>query len=125
MAATAAQIATVRRMVVEPTTTSYSDAQITAAIERYPVLDANGEEPLAWDMTADPPTTSANARWVANYNLNAAAADIWEEKAAAVAGQFDFSADGGSYKTSQISTQYLNMAQVYRSRKQNVSRPLP
>lgn len=125
MAATAAQIAQVRRMVAEPTTTTYSDFQIAAFIERYPILDANGEHPLSWNMAVDPPTQSANSRWVPSYNLNVAAADIWEEKAAAVAAQFDFSADRSSFTQSQLIKNALSMRDLYLNKKIPVARPLP
>ena len=49
-------------------------------------------------------------------DLNAAASDIWDEKAAAVAGLFDFAADGGDYKRSQLIAQYQEAAAKYRSR---------
>jgi hypothetical protein len=54
MAATAAQIAEVRRMVNEPTTSTYSDVLITAIIERYPLLDELGSDPYTW-TAANPP----------------------------------------------------------------------
>jgi len=49
-------------------------------------------------------------------DLNAAASDIWDEKAAEVAGSFDFDADGGDYKRSQLVAQYRGEAAKYRSR---------
>ncbi len=97
---TAAQIATVRRMVAEPLTTTYSDALITTFIETYPVLDEQGEQPFT--LSSDtPPVHETNADWMPTYDLNAAAADIWTEKASAVANLYDFKADGGDYTRSQ------------------------
>lgn len=44
------------------------------------------------------------------YDPYAAAADIWQQKAAHVASRFDFTADGASFKVSQLRTQYESMA---------------
>lgn len=43
-------------------------------------------------------------------DVYAAASDIWEEKAADAAGNYDFDADGGSYKRSQLYDRYLAQA---------------
>lgn len=112
MSATAAMIADVRRMTAEPTTTTYSDAQITNFIEDYPMLDDDGIAPDEDD-------------WTARYNLNLAAADIWEEKAAAVAENFDYSAEGSSFRLSQKVQHYLEMAKAMRSRRVSAARLLP
>ncbi len=45
MTATAEQIARLRRMTGEPTTTVYSDAALAAIIALYPLEDARGEGP--------------------------------------------------------------------------------
>lgn len=50
-----------------------------------------------------------------SYDLYAAAADIWEVKAAHVAERFDFTADGASFKASQLVTQYTQQAQRCRA----------
>ena len=42
-----------------------------------------------------------------NGDIHAAAHDVWCWKAAAVAGLFDFSADGGDYKQSVLYDRYL------------------
>lgn len=107
---TVAQIAQLRRLIAEPTTTTYSDALLATYIEKYPHLDEWGESPLdAYGY--------ANADWVATYDLNAAAADIWEEKAVLVIGKFDFSANGGSYSQSQQYEQMMKQARYYRSKR--------
>jgi hypothetical protein len=124
MTATAAMIAELRRMVAEPTADIYSDTLIQGFIERYPMLDDAGEEPYVWS-DADPPIRSDNADWTPTYNLNLAAADIWEEKAAAVAAQYDFRAGQSSYTQSQLQTQYLQMAERYRNKRVKSARPLP
>jgi hypothetical protein len=112
---TAAQIATVRRMVAEPTTTTYSDALITAFIETYPCLDEQGEEPFTLS-SAVPPVHVVNTEWMPTYDLNGAAADIWQEKAGAVAHRVDFSADGGNYSVSNMYEQYMKLCRHYRAR---------
>ena len=116
MTATAAQIAELRRMTAEPTTTTYSDVLLTAFIERYPRIDANGEDPFEWDTSTTPPTRDDNDDWTATYDLNAAAADVWTEKASAAAADFDFTADGGTYHRSQRYEQYMKQARYHRSR---------
>jgi hypothetical protein len=120
MGATAAQIAQLRRMASETTTTTYSDAALTGYIERYPLLDERGQQPHSW-VLANPPTLLANPLWIATYDLHAAAADIWTEKGAALAGGYDFSADGGDFKRSQAYTQALQQARYYAARR----RPRP
>ncbi len=51
-----------------------------------------------------------------SYDLNAAAADIWEQKAAHVANRFDFEADGGRYSVSKLVEQYERQAQRFRAK---------
>lgn len=100
MAASATDVARVRRLAAEPTTTTYSDSALEDIIERYPIADVEGIEPDETD-------------WVATYDVYAAAAEVWTEKSAAVAGRFDFTADDGSFKVSQIQAQYQKQAQHY------------
>ena len=96
--ATAAQIAELRRMCAEPTTATYSDVTLAAYIERYPLTDARGQESYT-------------------YDLHAAAADVWNEKAAALAHLYDFSADGGSYTRSQRVAQAQAQARYHLARR--------
>ena len=103
MAATAAEIARLRRMVAEPSTTTYDDASIEDYIERNPVEDSEGYQP---DDTG----------WTATYDLHAAAAEIWEEKAAALADHMDFNADGGSFNASQLHENAMRQAVFHRAR---------
>lgn len=107
---TAAQISQLRRMVAEPATTTYSDATLTTYIETYPHIDQYGESPL--DDYGE-----ANAEWTPTYDLNGAAGDIWQEKAASVASKFDFTADGGNFSQSQQYEQMMKQARYYRSRR--------
>ena len=113
---TATQLADLRRMVAEPTAATYSDAVLTAIIEKYPHLDEQGEDPFTLS-SAVPPVHVANANWMPTYDLNAAAADVWQEKAAALAALYDFSADGGNYSRSQAYEMAMKQARYYRGRR--------
>lgn len=99
MAASASDVARLRKLIAEPTTDNYSDADLEDVIERYPIDDSEGNEPTDED-------------WVASYDIFTAAAEIWTEKAAALvsAGTYDFSADDASFKRSQMYEQYTQMA---------------
>lgn len=120
MTATAAQIAQVRRMVVEPTTATYTDVAIQAYIEAYPLLDELGQAPYTWTGT-QPPVKVSNSAWIPTYDMSAAAADIWDEKAAILAAKFDFSADGASYTRSQAYEQASKRARYWRARRHPVT----
>lgn len=117
MTATAAQIAQIRRMVNEPLTTTYSDAAITIVIETYPLMDELGTEPYYWDYSTTPPSKVADTAWIPVYDLNAAASDIWGEKASVLSADFDFSADGGSYTRSQAYEQAMKQQRHYASKR--------
>lgn len=116
MAATAAQVAQLRRMIAEPTTATYTDDDLEGTIEAYPLVDENGEAPRIPSTTL-PGEMEDNEDWTATYDLHAAAAAIWEEKAAGQSAKYDFSADGGSYQRSQMMQQCLQMARYYASRR--------
>ena len=117
MAATAAMAERLRRMVDEPTTTTYSDDLIDDYIEKYPLIDALGTDPQEVDFTTEPPTISEKDNWIPTYDLHAAAADIWEEKAATIAENFDFSADGGSFKRDQKYEHYMKQSRFHSSKR--------
>lgn len=113
MSASAADIARLRRMAAEPDTSNgYTDAVLSTTIERYPVRDSDGLAPTDTD-------------WTDTYDLNAAAADVWSEKAASIASRFDFSADGATFNRSQAVKQAQAMAIHFRSRRYAKSVPLP
>ena len=116
MSATDAQVARLRRMTGESSTDTYSDEDMAEYIERYPLEDARGEGPYVESET-DPGTLEENPDWTATYDLNAAAAAIWQEKAAAPSQDFDFEADGGSYKRSQVYEQAMQQARYYNARR--------
>jgi hypothetical protein len=118
MAATAAQISQIRRMCgLGVGDATYSDAVLASAIVRYPLMDEMGNEPYYYDATTSPPTLDENDDWIPTYDLNAAAADVWEERASIAAANFDFSADGGSYHRSQAYTQFMQQCRFYRARR--------
>ncbi len=109
MAASAADIASVRRMTAETAAdSSYASTDIARIIERYPLQYT--------DPTTGIRYPAGSIGWVAGYDLNRAAADIWEEKAAAVADQFAYSELDSSYHPEQLREQYERTAQMYRRR---------
>ena len=108
MTVSADLIAQLRRMIAESGSTTYSDAELEAVIEKYPLIDANGFFPDNDDDLDD---------WDPTYDLNAAAAQIWAEKAAAVAANFDFSADGATFHRSQEFEMATRMAAFYKARR--------
>ena len=103
MAASASDVARLRRLIAEPTTDNYSDADLEDAIERYPIDDIDGNEPTDSD-------------WVASYDIYIAASSVWVEKAAALAaaGTYDFTADDATFKRSQMIDHANQMANVMR-----------
>lgn len=112
MAASTAQIARVRRMTAEPTTSTYSDADIRSYIEAHPLPDDLGRRPwtatqLAIRGLTDTPATV----WTPTYDLNAAAADIWDEKAAKLV------ANGQIYETDSAHLQAMRQVRFYRSKR--------
>lgn len=117
MSATDAQIAQVKRMTGTIETTTWTNELVGTYIEKYSLLDERGEVPYTWDTSTSPPTEDENDDWIPTYDLNAAAADIWGERAATVADDFTFSADGGSYSLSDVIKHYQERERYYRSRR--------
>lgn len=103
MAVTSEQIAEVRRKVAESTEAIYNDALITKYIEKYPLPDSAGVFPENGDWAGE------------SYDLNRAAADIWDEKANALTEMIDFQADGGGFTRSQLFEHAAKRARHYRS----------
>ena len=62
--------------------------------------------------------TEGHTRYITGYvyNVEMAAAKIWDQKAALYATQFDFSTDNHSVKKSQVIMQCKDMARYYQSR---------
>lgn len=83
----ATDIARFRRMIGEPTETSYSDGDITTILQA---------------VTVDT---------VTNWNL--AAMTVWEEKAAKYAGLTDIVESGSERKLSQLHKQALGQVKLY------------
>lgn len=119
MAATAAMVARLRRMVDDPNDDAgtYDDDALEGYIEAYPLLDVLGTDPTEVSYSTTPPTITERDEWIPTYDLHAAAADIWEEKAAAIAEEFDFKADGGDYSRSKKYEQYMSKARFHNSRR--------
>jgi hypothetical protein len=113
---TQAQIDELRKMVDEPDPETYSDDDLTIMVEKYPMIDELGQDPYYYTFLGTVPTKAIMQGWIPTYNLNMAAADVWEHKAAQVAGKYDFSADGGQYSRSQAYNQAMQMAKYYRGR---------
>ena len=126
-AVTAAQLLTLRRMVAEPLTTTYSDALLTTIIESYPTMDENGEssrihaidsnDTVVYTADMDVLDMVTNDDWIPTYDMNAAASQIWQEKAAVPAADYDFNADGGSHSRSQVYEQTMKMARFYGAKR--------
>lgn len=93
----------VRLMINEPTTDTWTDPEIADLFPDYVCADKFGNEP-------DDP------KWETTYNLYALASYIWQVKAARVADEFDFTADGGSFNRSQKQLMALKQASFYDSR---------
>lgn len=117
MAATDAMVAKLRLMVDEPSTATYTDEALKDRIEEYPTLDVLGTDPLEVDYDTEPPTISERSDWIPTYDLHAAAADIWQEKSAAVAEDYNFSADGGTLNRGEVQEHYLRQSRLHRARR--------
>jgi hypothetical protein len=91
-------------MVAEPTATTYSDVSLRDYIERKSLMDSDGNDPSEID-------------WTPTYDLNAAAAEIWQEKAAMIAAHYDVSVDGSTFHRSQALENAQKMARYYAARR--------
>jgi hypothetical protein len=109
-------IGKLRRMTNEKTNTTYTDEEMTAYIEACPTTDENGEPPRV-PSTTTPGEMMVNSDWTATYDLHAAAAMIWEEKAAIATPNVDFEADGASYSDSQTFEQAMKMVRFHLARR--------
>ena len=103
-------------MTAEPTETTYTDDMVASYIEAYPLTDENGEPPRV-NSDTDAGLSMENPDWTATYDLHAAAADIWDEKASSVAQDFDMDADGANLSRSQAYNQSMQQARYHRSRR--------
>ncbi len=105
MGASADDVARLRRMTNEPTETTYTDELMAAYLEAWPLTDSNGLNP-----------DTGGSSWVEAYDLHAAAADIWEEKAATFQEKHDFQADGASYSANQMYENAMKQANDHRAK---------
>ena len=116
MSATDAQIARLRRMTAEPDAEgTYDDDAIAGYIEAHPVRDAQGREP--YERLSDGRLSATlNDLWTETYDLNAAAADVWDEKASALTEETDTSVEGASITRSQAYEHARKEARKYRGK---------
>lgn len=114
MAASPEQIAKVRRLTAESDPRgAYSDQAIAEHIE---------ENALPYrDSATGRVYRPGQIGWVETYDLNAAAADVWDEKAAAAAQKYTVSVDGTVLTGSQVYQQYKDRSLYFRSRSTPVS----
>ena len=119
MSATAAQVKKLQRAVDEPAAGVYAYDELKEILEEFPLIDKEGTEPhLQTPATATtPPVYADNPYWIPTYDIHAAAASIFEEKAAKTAQDFEFSADGGSYKRNQVYDQYMQLVRFHQARR--------
>jgi len=105
----ATDIARLRRLTAEPSNATYEDATMLEYLHRYPLRDSDLNEPDESD-------------WTPTYDFNAAAADIWDEKAAGVAANFTFQADGGTYHEDEKYKHALGQARYHSARRRAQNR---
>jgi hypothetical protein len=106
----ATDTARVRRLINEPTTATYTDADIQAALERNLTFDSTGRRPWTYNGTALDPL------YVTTYDVYRASAELWDEKAAALTCQFDYSGDGANMSLKQKYDNAVQQAQFCRNR---------
>ncbi len=118
MSATDDMVTNIRRMINEPDDTNgYTSDVLKEMIENYPCLDERGEAAYTWNTATTPPSKKTNTDWLATYDLHAAAADVWSEKAGKVSGQYGFTADGGQYQRQQAHKQMMDMVRFHGARR--------
>jgi hypothetical protein len=100
-------------MVNERDNTNYNNDDLIVYLSAWPLVDSNGK------------TIDDGENWVEAYDLHAAAADIWEEKAAAVASQHDFSADNSSYSASQMYQMAMQQVKHHRAVQKAKAKRMP
>lgn len=123
MSITASMRAELRRMVDEEDhSNGYGDNVLDEIIGQYALLDERGQLPYTYDFSTTPPQREANEDWMPVYDLHAAAAKIWQEKAAKKAELYMFSADGGQFMRNQIHEMAMKQAAFHLSRRAPKSR---
>jgi hypothetical protein len=115
-----ALIGRLRKMVAEADEATYSNGDLEERIKACKLPDRRGENPdylRVWPLNSQP-RYATNPDWIGTYDLHAAAAEIWAEKAAAIAAcSFDFRTDAGSYDKSQKYDNYIRMANWHKARR--------
>lgn len=117
MTATAAMRAELRRMIDEPEEATYDDDALDVYIERYPTIDVLGTTPIEVDYSTEPPTLSEKDEWIPTYDLHAVAGDIWLEKSAVVAEDYNVTADGSTLQRGNVQKQYKEQSRIHRARR--------
>jgi hypothetical protein len=118
MAVTATQLSQLRRMCnLADDDAVYTDGVLTGYITKYALPDRLGTAPTYVTYSGTTPVETVNGSWLATYDLNAAAADVWQERASGLVDRYDFSADSASYSRSQQYQQYMQQARYYRARR--------
>lgn len=77
--------------------------EVVAAIQAHPLRDADG-------LLADQPG------WTPTWDLYVIVSELWATKAAKVAGDFTFGADGSNYSKGDVIAQCLEMEAHYASK---------
>jgi len=98
-------IADLRRKIgerenIEP----WTDEVLTQVLQAFALPDAEGNAP-------------GSDNWVPTYDTNAAAASVWDEKAAMFASEIDATVDGTTVRRSQRFRHARQMAAYYRAQR--------
>jgi len=104
-------VARLRRMVAEPTTVIYSDEILRDILKQFPTARRVAADTLI--------VNGSNALSVVVWDVHAAAAQIWEEKIAAlvVQGSYDIVADGQTLNRDQKLRQYRAQLAYHQARR--------
>ena len=118
---TVAILARLRRMTAEPAdSSSYTDLDLCGYLARHALPDFLHFDPYELDIWSNIVTDGTgagilNPLWTPTYDLNAAAAEVWDEKASALMGSYDVNADGAQLTRSQLYDQAKKEARHYAS----------
>lgn len=96
-------------------TVALARLRVMAAADQRPVLSTEDLDTIltAYSTVDADGRLVTDAGWVGTYDLNGAAGEAWRAKAARVAGDFTFSADGASYSKGEVMANCLQMAAEY------------
>lgn len=96
----AAALVRLKAMTAATTEPTLSDGELETLLDMARLADSEGNAP-------------ADAEWTPTFDLNRAAAEGWRWKAAALATEFDFEADGAVFNRQQQIDNCLKMAAQY------------